>query len=119
MDPGFGPSNFAIVGTQLVDGKIQFIYAEEYERDEAGFSDMISEIWKLKQRCGHVSNIYVNAANPEIWQAPKREFDEPFNEQYIRERIAYAKKYNLHIEDQMSIVLGSLFNRRSKDATAY
>jgi hypothetical protein len=29
IDPGFGSSNFAIVATQLVDGKIQVIHAEE------------------------------------------------------------------------------------------
>jgi hypothetical protein len=104
IDPGFGPSNFAIVATQLVDGKIQVIYAEEYERDEAGFTDMIDEVWKLKQRCGHVNNIYVDAANPEIWQALKREFNEPFDEKTVRETKAYAMKYNLHIEDQMFIV---------------
>ena len=32
LDPGFGSSNFAIVATQFVDGKIQVIFAEEYER---------------------------------------------------------------------------------------
>jgi hypothetical protein len=49
-----------------VDGKIQVIHAEEYKRDEAGFSEMIEEIWRLKQRCSHITNIYVDAANPEI-----------------------------------------------------
>jgi hypothetical protein len=56
IDPGFGNGNFAIVATQLVGGKIQVISAEEYDRDEAGFSDMIHEIWKLKQRCGSFSS---------------------------------------------------------------
>jgi hypothetical protein len=32
VDAGFGSSNFAIVVTQYVDGKIQVIFAEEYER---------------------------------------------------------------------------------------
>ena len=57
-----------------------------------------------KTRCGHVSNIYVDAANPEIWQALKREFNETFDEKTVREKKAYAMKYNLHIEDQMFIV---------------
>jgi phage terminase large subunit len=83
IDPGFGSSSFAIVATQLVNGKIQIIHAEEYDRDEAGFSDMVSEVWSLSHKCGHVDNFYVDAANPEIWQALKREFNEPFNEQYI------------------------------------
>ena len=46
----------------------------------------------------------VDAANPEIWQALKKEFDEPYSEEYIRDKIAYCKKYNLWIEDQMFIV---------------
>jgi hypothetical protein len=102
LDPGFGSSNFAIVCTQLVDGKIQLIAAEEYDRLD--FTEMINEVWNLKQKCGHVTNIYADAANPEVWQALKKEFNEPFNEQYIKDKIAYAKKYNLHIEDQMFIV---------------
>jgi hypothetical protein len=35
------------------------------------FSDMISEVWDLKQKYGHVSNIYCDAANPEVVQALK------------------------------------------------
>ena len=59
---------------------------------------------EAKTKCGHVTNIYVDAANPEIWQALKREFNEPFNEQYISDKKAECKKYNLHIEDRMFIV---------------
>jgi hypothetical protein len=102
LDPGFGSSNFAIVATQLVDGKIQVIHAEEYDRPD--FSDMISEVWQLKQRLGYVSNIYVDAANPVVWQALKKEFDESFDEKTVKENKAYAIKYNLHIEDQMFVV---------------
>ena len=102
MDPSFGSSKFGIVATQLVDGKIQVIHAEEYDRPD--FTDMISEVWKLKQRCGDVTNIYCDAANPVVWQGLKREFDEPFDEKTVREKKAYAMKYNLHVEDQMFIV---------------
>jgi hypothetical protein len=41
---------------------------------------MIDKIWKLKQQYGHVTNIYVDAANPEVWQALKREFSERYDE---------------------------------------
>jgi hypothetical protein len=70
LDPSFGSSRFGIVATQLVDGKIQVIHAEEYDRPN--FADMIDKIWKLKQQYVHVTNIYVDAANPEIWQALKK-----------------------------------------------
>ena len=65
---------------------------------------MIDEVWKLKQRCGHVTNIYCDAANPVVWQGLKREFSEPFDEKTVREKKAYAMKYNLHVEDQMFVV---------------
>jgi hypothetical protein len=102
LDPSFGNSKFGIVATQLVDGKIQVIHAEEYERPN--FSDMINVVWKLKQQFVHVTNIFVDAANPEIWQALKKEFSEPYSEKYMKDTIAYTKMYNLDIEDQMFVV---------------
>ena len=82
-------SKFGIVATQLVNGKIQVIHAEEYERPN--FSDMINVVWKLKQQCDHVTNIFCDAANPEVWQALKREFNEPYSEKYIKDQIANAE----------------------------
>ena len=70
IDPGFGSSKFAIVISQYVNGKIQVIHAEEYERPN--FTAMINMIWQLKQKCGYISNIYVDAANPEVWESLKR-----------------------------------------------
>ncbi|MGB7558674.1 MAG: hypothetical protein WBM37_09175 [Nitrososphaeraceae archaeon] len=103
VDPAFGGnSEFAIVATQLVNGKIQVIYADSYDRPD--FSDMVSEVWDLKQKCGHVSNIYVDAANPEVVQALKHEFEERSDGQWIRDQFAYCKKHNLHIEDRMFVV---------------
>jgi hypothetical protein len=34
----------------------------------------------------------------------KKEFSEPFDERTVREKKAYAMKYNLHVEDQMFVV---------------
>ena len=65
---------------------------------------MIQKIWQLKQQYGYISNIFVDAANPEVWQALKREFDENYNDQYVRDQIAECRKYNLHIENRMFIV---------------
>jgi hypothetical protein len=65
---------------------------------------MINRIWEIKQKCGYISNIYTDAANPEIWESLKREFNEPYDNQYVRDQFAYCKKYNLHIEDRMIVV---------------
>jgi hypothetical protein len=98
----YSSSNFAIVVTQFVDGKIQVIFAEEYERPN--FQAMINRIWEIKQKCGYISNIYVDAANPEVWESLKREFEERYDNQYIRDTIAECKKFNTHIEDRMIVV---------------
>ena len=102
VNPSYGSSEFGICATQLVNGKIQVIYADSYER--ADFTDMIEEVWDLKQLCGHVSNIYCDAANPEIVQALKKQFEERYDEQYIWDQFAYCRKYNVHIEDHMFVV---------------
>jgi hypothetical protein len=102
IDPGFGSSKFAIVITQYVDGKIQVIHAEEYDRPN--FAVMIDKIWQLKQQCGYISNIYCDASSPEIIDSLKREFGESTNWQYIRDQIIECKKHNLNIEDRMIVV---------------
>jgi hypothetical protein len=83
LDPSFGSNKLGIVATQLVDGEIQKIHTEEHDRPN--FADMIGKIWKLKQQYGRVTNIYVDAANPEVRQALKREFSERYDEHYIRD----------------------------------
>jgi hypothetical protein len=102
LESGFGSSNFAICVSQYVNGKIQVIFAEEYERPN--FQAMINRIWEIKQKCGYISNIYCDAANPEVWESLKREFNERYDNQYVRDQFSYCKKYNLHIEDKMIVV---------------
>jgi hypothetical protein len=102
IDPSYGSSNFAIVATQLVDGKIQVIEASEYSRPS--FTDMISKVWQMKQRYGYVSNIYVDAANPEVVSSLKREFNENYNDKWVSDQISECRKYNLHIENRMFVV---------------
>jgi len=63
IDAGFGSSKFGIVVTQLVESKIQVLYAEEFERPD--FAMMIQKILKMHDNYS-VSKIYVDAANPEI-----------------------------------------------------
>jgi hypothetical protein len=103
LDPAFGsPSKFGIVITQFIDQRIVVIFVEEYERPN--FSAVINIIWKLKQKCGNVSNIIVDSANPEVWQAFKQEFNERSDEQYIRDTLANCRKRNVYPEDRMFVV---------------
>lgn len=103
LDPAFGSSSFGIVATQLYDQKIHVVFAQEYDRDHSYFPDMISKVWELKNKLGYVSNIYVDAANPVVWQALKKEFDERYHETYLKETMAECKRYNIHVEDRMFV----------------
>jgi hypothetical protein len=46
----------------------------------------------------------VDASSPEIVQALKREFDENYEDKWVRDQIAECRKYNLHVEDRMFVV---------------
>ena len=65
LDPSFGSSNFGIVVTQLYDQRIHVVFAEE-EYERPSIQDMICKVWELKTKLGHISNIYVDAANPSL-----------------------------------------------------
>jgi hypothetical protein len=79
IDAGFGSSKFGIVVTQLVQDKIQVLYAEEFERPD--FSNMVQTILEMYHNW-IISKIYVDSANPEIITAIKRG---------LGERIDYEK----------------------------
>ena len=102
LDPGFGSSKFGIVVTEYSDGIIKVMFADEFER--ASFQSMIDKVWEIKQKCGLLSNIFCDASNPEVWQALKKEFGEPYNQQYINDQRIECRKYNFNLEDRMIIV---------------
>jgi hypothetical protein len=84
IDPSFGSSKFGIVSTRFVNERIEVIEAEEYERPD--FNDMTNRVWEIKQEHKVDDNnltIYVDAANPEIWQSIKRMLCTPSN-MYLR-----------------------------------
>jgi hypothetical protein len=45
LDPGFGSSNFGVCITELVDGMINIVHAEEYQRPD--FNQMIKTTVRL------------------------------------------------------------------------
>jgi hypothetical protein len=97
IDPSFGSSKFGIDVTRFVNERIEVIEAEEYERPD--FNDMTNRVWEIKQEHKvDVNNltIYVDAANPEIWQSLKRMLNEPHSKQYVFDKLAYYKKNNFN-----------------------
>jgi hypothetical protein len=72
LDPGYGSSAFGIVATQFVDGQIQIIYADQFERPD--FNQMLNVVWNLTNYFHFTpenSQIYVDAANPSFIKSLK------------------------------------------------
>ena len=81
LDPGFGSSAFGVCITELVDGMVNVLHAEEYPRPD--FNAMISTTSKLLTqydiRFDNRCRIFVDAANPSFIRALKDKVDEDTN----------------------------------------
>ena len=89
IDPGFGSSPFGIVITQMTDGYIHILHAEQHERPD--FNEMLSKIWDLmsefelnKKNC----KIYIDGSQPAVVKSLKLQLGE--NPDYDKV-IAYYK----------------------------
>jgi hypothetical protein len=102
IDPSFGSSSFGIVATRFVNERIEVVIAEEHNRPE--FNSMINRIWEIRHQVGDITNIYVDAANPEIWQALKCEFEEPYSDKWVFDKLAWCKKNNLDPANHMIVI---------------
>ena len=72
MTPSWGSSAFGIVVTRFVDGRVQVLYADQFECPD--FNEMIQKIWELYMKYnfdGSVDRIYVDGANPSFIRALK------------------------------------------------
>jgi hypothetical protein len=65
---------------------------------------MIDVVWHLKTKYGNLSAIYVDAANPGIWQSLKRLFNEMSNEKYVFDRIRYYETRNIPVSKVMRVI---------------
>jgi hypothetical protein len=69
IDPGYGSSSFGIVITQFVDGQVQNLYAEEFQRPD--FNEMLSKVWDLLMEFGPMNKIHIDGANPSFIKSLK------------------------------------------------
>jgi hypothetical protein len=69
IDPGYGSSSFGIVITQFVDGQVQILYAEEFQRPD--FNEMLSKVWDLLMEFGSMNKIHIDGANPSFIKSLK------------------------------------------------
>lgn len=111
IDPGWGSSAFGIVLLQVANGRIEVLFADEFERPR--YEDMSLKVIdmirglnrrNIDQEYLDSCKIYVDAANPEFISTLKREVGETTNWEYIQERTLYCKKHNLDLAKYMTVV---------------
>jgi hypothetical protein len=73
IDPAWGSSAFGIVVTQWVDGIVQILYAEEYQRPD--YNEMLSTVYGLMSKYD-VDKVYVDGANPAFIKSLKLQIGE-------------------------------------------
>jgi hypothetical protein len=113
IDAGFGSSKFGIVVTQMLYGKVEVLYADEFERPD--FVEMIDKIITIRKNYG-VHKLYVDAANPEIITSLKRALGEPVNyeDHLARIKSKYLGDPALHMD-----VLPVSFNTEHREMLAH
>jgi hypothetical protein len=109
LDPGFGSSNFGVCITELVDGMINVLHAEEYHRPD--FNRMIQITTNLLEEY-NISfdsgcRIFVDGANPSFISSLKAAVNE---DTAYDKQIAYYKKnypsvYDLQFLQQNMFVI--------------
>lgn len=91
LDPGFGSSAFGICVTELVDGLVDVVYADEFVK--ADFNEMIKITVKLLDEYGITfedrSRIFVDGNNPSFIRSLKDRIGEDAN---YEQTTAYLKQ---------------------------
>jgi hypothetical protein len=98
IDCGFGSSPFGIVITRLVDGNIQVVFAEQFQRPD--YDEMLSKVLELRYKY-QVHKIFVDGANPEFIRSLKGRISERRDPTLYIQR---AKKYGRPVENYMDII---------------
>jgi hypothetical protein len=73
IDPAWGSSAFGIVVTQWVDGIVQIMHAEEYQRPD--YNEMLSTVYRLMSKYD-VDKVYIDGANPSFIKSLKLQIGE-------------------------------------------
>ena len=120
IDPAWGSSAFGIVITRFVDGKVQILYADQFERPD--FNQMVQKVWELYMKFqfdGSVDRIYVDGANPSFIRSLKLIIGEREDyEKVIEQRRTFSTKLWQDIETMMTIVPVN-FAKEHKDMIAH
>jgi hypothetical protein len=101
LDPGFGSSAFGVCITELVDGIINVLHAEEYPRPD--FNEMIETTLRLLQEYNitfeNGCHVFVDGANPSFIRALKARIsseDENYENLIAHLKTSYGSNFGLH-----------------------
>lgn len=124
LDPGFGSSAFGVCITELVDGRINVLHAEEYPRPD--FNEMIKTTLSMLDKYGisyeNGSRVFVDGANPSFIRALK---DRIIGEESDYERLIaniktqFGTTFNLQSMMYSMFVVPVAFNKEHRDTLAY
>jgi hypothetical protein len=120
IDPAWGSSAFGIVITRFVDGRIQILYADQFERPD--FNQMIQKVWELYMKFqfdGSVDRIYVDGASPSFIRSLKLMLGERADyEKVIEHHRSVSKKLWQDPANYMTVVPVN-FAKEHKDMIAH
>jgi hypothetical protein len=123
LDPGFGSSAFGVCITELVDGVINVVHAEEYVRPD--FNQIINITLRLLDEYnitfeGH-SRIFVDGANPSFIKVLKECLNEDAHYQKQMEylKTQYKEVYDMQSLTQNMFVVPVYFSKEHKSMLAH
>jgi hypothetical protein len=99
LDPGFGSSNFGVCITELINGKVNVLHAEEYARPD--FNEMLRITVSLMYKYGinfeNRCHVFVDGANPEFIRAIKDRLgeDTDYDRLITHLKTSYGKNFGL------------------------
>jgi hypothetical protein len=118
LDPGFGSSNFDVCITELVDGMVNVLHAEEYHGPD--FNEMIKTTVRLLDkynfRFDNSCRIFVDAANPSFISTLKQAVNEDpdYTKQIQYYKHNYPSIYDLQFLQQNMFVIPVPFSKEHK-----
>ena len=123
LDPGFGSSNFGACITELVDGIVNVLHAEEYPRPD--FNEMINTTVRLLDkyniRFDNSCRIFVDAANPSFISTLKQAVNEDpdYTKQIAYYKHNYPSVYDLQFLQHNMFVIPVPFSKEHKNMLAH
>jgi hypothetical protein len=110
LDPGFGSSPFGVCITELIDGKVNVLHAEEYARPD--FNEMLRITVNLMHKYGinfeNRCHVFVDGANPEFIRALKDRLgeDRDYDRLVAHLKTSYDKNFGLSsLIENMCVIL--------------